>query len=365
MDTAKYRLAQQNALLDPFKRHSVNLDAFNNYDHANRTHISTNRLSNEKILSYSYYTNQNYDQKHRNKKLLAAAAVVASAATKDSLFGTSLNSLNTVPHKKQEPISKMNSTTNTNLSSQLVDTQDSIFQKIMNKLAEFPDNKLAKNANDKYKSNPAISNADSNNYNKTNFDGPTGLGLIKENGYGYRSREPSKRSEDLKRNKYKSMYIGDMNVNGSSLNNTNPYVSVNGMNNGSLVSNGSSSNKEQFKVNDMHSPKVNINNNNNNLNSLSGDLSNISKKMSSNNNGNNEEFVKKFLNGGDHGYFISSDLKRIKDKEREREREREREKEREREREKQREREKEKEKERDKEREREKEKIKGKLFYYS
>ena len=339
MDTAKYRLAPQNALLDPFKRHSVNLDAFNNYD---RAHVSANRLSNEKILSYSYYTNQNYDQRHRNKKLLAAAAVVASAATKDSLFGTSLNSLNAVPlHKKQEPRAPNSSANTSHLSSQLVDTQDSIFQKIMNKLAEFPDNKLAsaRTSNDKYKSNPAISNEPAS-LNKAPFDG---LGLIKENAYGYRSREPSKRtsllSDDLKRNKYKSMYIGDLNGN-----NNSPY----GMNNGSLVSNGSSSNKEQFnKVNDVNSPTVNNKKKNNNLNSLSGDLNNISKKM---NNGNDEEFVKKFLNGGDHGYFISSDLKRIKDKEREREREREKQRERE------------KEKERDKEREREKEKIKGKIF---
>ena len=227
MDTIKYRLAQQNALMDPFKRHSVNFDSYN-YEHANRP-ANNNRLSNEKILSYSYYTNQNYDQKQRNKKLIAAAAVVASAASKDSLFGTSLNSLNTSSlQKKLEPNLKMNSTANgntiANISSQQ-NNQDTIFQKIMNKLSEFPDSTLLNNKNltnikgnnDRYKSNPAISNMgqnDSNNHNNINnnnnshFDS-SGLGLIKENAYGYRNnREPSKRTsllnDDSKRSKYKS-----------------------------------------------------------------------------------------------------------------------------------------------------------------
>lgn len=209
--------------------------------------ITVKPMTKEKILSYSYYTNLNYEKPSKN--------TTRETNTSASPYTMSVNSTNDSQHENETSLSHLNVSTTayqikrggekkasnnkaslSDISSQQQQQQNEseIFQKIMNKLSELPESVRLKNVNNevlksineqKYNANKntsnnsnEVNNAGSTKHQNRYFQQPVSNNfsshlesnkakLIVLNTSNIKSSNVNHDSNLIKRPKYKSMFI--------------------------------------------------------------------------------------------------------------------------------------------------------------
>lgn len=155
IETSKPMLA---SLLMNNRRDSVNLDS---YPSTPRSNLSTPPVSAEKLLSYSYYSNSNYDKTSEKLKDQSSNYRVGRYNTGEVSYSNLAGSIN--KDRKAKSINNLSSgvagsldTSRTNMGGVSSNQRESpLYQKIMNKLSELPDSLLMR----KYTTNNSDQNS--------------------------------------------------------------------------------------------------------------------------------------------------------------------------------------------------------------
>ena len=169
---------------------SIHKDASNASSLASET--TSKPMSKEKILSYSYYTNLNYEKPKNGRE--SAHTPCSPQEHRESSVTSHLNVSVPAPHIRRGGEKKSVSRPN-GLDEQAAPSESEIFQKIMNKLAELPESVRLKNLHME-----TLKNVNGEKEATTNKKVPP-------NGEATASKSNNNDSNLNRRTKYKSMFI--------------------------------------------------------------------------------------------------------------------------------------------------------------